>query len=126
MLARSVAFFLLAGLLEIGGGYLIWLTVREHRPLWLGIVGSLALAGYGVVATFQPANFGRVYAAYGGVYVGTAILWLWKPANPHHVTTAPEEAVDWCIAQLQAAGVSLPSDPGEMRRRALSILRGVV
>lgn len=56
----------------------------------------------------------------------TAILWLWKPANPHHVTTTPEDAVDWCIAQLQAAGVPLPSDPSEMRRRALSILRGVV
>jgi small multidrug resistance family-3 protein len=77
MLARSVAFFLLAGLLEIGGGYLIWLTVREHRPLWLGIVGGLALAGYGVVATFQPANFGRVYAAYGGVFIVLSLAWGW-------------------------------------------------
>jgi small multidrug resistance family-3 protein len=77
MLVRSVAFFLLAGLLEIGGGYLIWLTVREHRPLWLGIVGGLALAGYGVVATFQPANFGRVYAAYGGVFIVLSLAWGW-------------------------------------------------
>ena len=77
MLARSVALFLLAGLLEIGGGYLIWLTVREHRPLWLGILGGLALAGYGVVATFQPANFGRVYAAYGGVFLVRSLAWGW-------------------------------------------------
>jgi small multidrug resistance family-3 protein len=77
MLVRSVAFFLLAGVLEIGGGYLVWLTVREGRPLWLGILGGLALAAYGVVATLQPANFGRVYAAYGGVFIVLSLAWGW-------------------------------------------------
>lgn len=56
----------------------------------------------------------------------TAILWLWKPASPHHVATTPEEAVDWCIAQLQAAGVPMPSNPSEMRRRTLRLLHEVV
>jgi small multidrug resistance family-3 protein len=73
----SLGFFLLAGVLEIGGGYLVWLTLREHRPLWLAIIGGLALAGYGVVATLQPAHFGRVYAAYGGVFIVLSLAWGW-------------------------------------------------
>jgi small multidrug resistance family-3 protein len=77
MLLRSVAWFLLAGLLEIGGGYLVWLTVREHRPVWLAVLGGLALAAYGLVATLQPANFGRVYAAYGGVFIVLSLAWGW-------------------------------------------------
>lgn len=77
MVLRSVAYFLLAGLLEIGGGYLVWLTLREHRPVWLAVLGGLALAAYGVVATFQPASFGRVYAAYGGVFIVLSLAWGW-------------------------------------------------
>ena len=56
----------------------------------------------------------------------TAILWRWTPTSPHHVTTTPEEAVDWCIAQLQAAGVPMPSEPSEMRRRTLRLLHDVL
>lgn len=77
MILRSVGYFLLAGLLEIGGGYLVWLTLREHRPVWLAVLGGLALAAYGVVATLQPANFGRVYAAYGGVFIVLSLVWGW-------------------------------------------------
>ena len=77
MILRSVAYFLLAGLLEIGGGYLVWLTFREHRPVWLALLGGFALAAYGVVATLQPANFGRVYAAYGGVFIVLSLAWGW-------------------------------------------------
>lgn len=68
---------MIAGLLEIGGGYLVWLALREGRSLWLVALGGLALAGYGVVATLQPADFGRVYAAYGGVFIVMALLWGW-------------------------------------------------
>jgi small multidrug resistance family-3 protein len=77
MVLRSVSYFLLAGLLEIGGGYLVWLTVREQRSIWLAVLGGLALAAYGVVATIQPANFGRVYAAYGGVFIVLSLAWGW-------------------------------------------------
>lgn len=77
MILRSLALFLLAGLLEVGGGYLVWLALREGRSSLLLLVGGLALAGYGVVATLQPANFGRVYAAYGGVFVVMSLLWGW-------------------------------------------------
>jgi len=74
---RSLSLFLLAGLCEIGGGYLIWVSLRDGKPAWLGVAGGVALALYGVVAAFQPANFGRVYAAYGGVFIAMALAWGW-------------------------------------------------
>ncbi|MHB1921150.1 MAG: YnfA family protein [Chitinophagaceae bacterium] len=75
---KSLFIFLLAGLCEIGGGYLIWLYLRENKPLWYGILGGIVLALYGVVATWQTANFGRVYATYGGFFIVMAMLWGWK------------------------------------------------
>jgi small multidrug resistance family-3 protein len=80
-LAQSLLFFLWAGLFEIGGGYMVWLWLREGKSIWLGIVGGIALALYGAIATLQPANFGRVYAAYGGVFIALAMLWGWKVDN---------------------------------------------
>ncbi len=77
-IVRSVFFFVLAGLCEIGGGYLVWLWLREGKSIWLGLFGAIALIIYGVIPTFQPANFGRVYAAYGGVFIVLSILWGWK------------------------------------------------
>src|SRR5690554_398381 len=76
-IARSLSIFMLAGLCEIGGGYLIWISLRDGKPAWLGVAGGVALALYGVVAAFQPANFGRVYAAYGGVFIAMALAWGW-------------------------------------------------
>jgi len=76
-IVKSILFFLLAGLLEIGGGYLMWLWIREKWAWWVGGLGALALIGYGIVPTLQPANFGRIYAAYGGVFVVLSILWGW-------------------------------------------------
>ncbi|QIR39289.1 YnfA family protein [Tolypothrix sp. PCC 7910] len=75
---KSLLYFFWAGLFEIGGGYLIWLCLREGKPICLGILGGIFLAIYGVIATQQPANFGRVYAAYGGVFIAMAMLWGWK------------------------------------------------
>lgn len=74
----SIALFILAGLCEISGGYFIWLWLREGKPWWFGLIGGVILVMYGVVATWQPANFGRVYAAYGGVFISLATLWGWK------------------------------------------------
>lgn len=68
--------FVAAGLLEIGGGYLVWGWLREGRPLPWALIGALVLALYGVVAALQPIpEFGRVYAAYGGVFIALALLW---------------------------------------------------
>lgn len=70
-------FFVLAGLCEIGGGYLVWLTLREEKSIWLALLGILILGLYGAVPTLQPTHFGRAYAAYGGVFVALSILWGW-------------------------------------------------
>jgi small multidrug resistance family-3 protein len=73
---RSISLFLVAAVLEIGGAWLVWQGVREHRGVaWVG-AGIVALAAYGFVATFQPdAHFGRVLAAYGGVFVAGSLAW---------------------------------------------------
>lgn len=75
---RSLSIFILAGLCEIGGGYLIWLWLKENKPLYFGVIGAIILIAYGIVATWQTANFGRVYATYGGVFIVMALLWAWK------------------------------------------------
>ncbi|ATW48675.1 YnfA family protein [Streptomyces xantholiticus] len=74
--ARSAALFLVAALFEIGGAWLVWQGLREHRGgIWIG-AGVVALGLYGVVATFQSdADFGRILAAYGGVFVAGSIAW---------------------------------------------------
>jgi small multidrug resistance family-3 protein len=77
-IGKSLFYFLLAGLFEIGGGYLVWLWLREGKSLGLGILGGLILCLYGVIPTMQPAGFGRVYAAYGGIFIVLSILWGWK------------------------------------------------
>lgn len=76
LVIRSLALFIVAAVLEIGGAWLVWRGLREHRGLaWVGI-GALSLALYGVVATLQPdAAFGRILAAYGGVFVAGSIAW---------------------------------------------------
>jgi small multidrug resistance family-3 protein len=74
---RSIGFFVLAGFCEIGGGYLVWLWLREGRSPIVGIIGAAVLVLYGIIPTFQAANFGRVYAAYGGVFIVLSLLWGW-------------------------------------------------
>jgi len=73
---RAVALFVIAAVAEIGGAWLIWQGVREHRGIaWIG-AGIVALAGYGFVATLQEdANFGRLLAAYGGIFVAGSLAW---------------------------------------------------
>lgn len=88
--SQSVLLFLIAGVMEIGGGYLVWLWLRESRAWWIGALGGMLLFLYGVVPTLQPAHFGRVYAAYGGVFVILSLLWGWwvggtRPDRPEIV-----------------------------------------
>jgi small multidrug resistance family-3 protein len=72
---RSLFYFTVAGLCEIGGGYLMWLTLRERRSVLYAIAGAVILVLYGVIPTLQPAHFSRVYAAYGGIFIVLAMLW---------------------------------------------------
>jgi small multidrug resistance family-3 protein len=73
---RSITLFLLAAVAEIGGAWLVWQGVREHRGLAWIAAGVVALGAYGFVATFQPdPHFGRILAAYGGVFVAGSLVW---------------------------------------------------
>jgi len=76
MTGRSILLFVAAAIAEIGGAYLVWIGLREDRGLGVVLVGFIALGIYGVIAAQQPdAHFGRVLAAYGGVFVIGSLLW---------------------------------------------------
>ena len=73
---RSIALFVVAAIAEIGGAYMMWQAIKEGRGVLFALAGAAALAGYGAVAALQPdANFGRVLAAYGGVFIIGSLLW---------------------------------------------------
>ncbi len=71
----SLALFFLAALFEIGGGYLVWLWLRENKGVFFGFMGAITLAIYGIIPTLQDAHFGRVYAAYGGIFIVSSLIW---------------------------------------------------
>ena len=99
---RSVGLFIAAGLAEIGGGYLIWRWLREGASWPVGLAGAVLLVGYGVIPTFQPsADFGRVYAAYGGVFVIMSLLWGWG------IDGRRPDGYDWLGAAIVAVGVAV-------------------
>ncbi len=76
MIARTTVLFILAAIAEIGGAYLVWVGIKEHRGLAFVALGAVALTLYGVIAAQQPSNeFGRVLAAYGGVFIVGSLLW---------------------------------------------------
>lgn len=98
----AIGLFIIAGLAEIGGGYLIWLWLREGRPFGFGVIGGAILIAYGVIITFQNfPTFGRVYAAYGGVFVVLAVLWGWR------VDKETPDFYDWLGALICIVGVSV-------------------
>jgi small multidrug resistance family-3 protein len=97
-----ILLFLLAGLAEIGGGYLIWLWLREGKPAWYGLLGAFVLVVYGIIPTLQPfPNFGRVYAAYGGVFIVLSLLWGWG------VDKKSPDLYDWLGAAICLVGIAV-------------------
>jgi len=74
---HPLAFYVLAGLCEIGGGYLLWKWRKAGQPWWWGLLGAALLVTYGWVATLQTTSFGKTYAVYGGVFVVMSIAWGW-------------------------------------------------
>lgn len=99
---QVIILFLLAGLAEIGGGYLVWLWLRESYSFWYGIVGGMILVLYGIIPTFQTfPTFGRVYAAYGGVFIILSILWGWG------IDKKTPDLYDWIGAVICIIGVSV-------------------
>jgi small multidrug resistance family-3 protein len=76
MIGRSIALFVAAAIAEIGGAYLMWQAIKDHRGILFALAGAVALVGYGAIAAQQPDNhFGRVLAAYGGVFIVGSLLW---------------------------------------------------
>jgi len=74
---KTVALFALTALAEILGCYLPWLWLKEGKSIWLLLPAALSLATFAWLLTLHPTAAGRVYAAYGGVYICVAVLWLW-------------------------------------------------
>jgi len=100
---RSIGLFLLAGVCEIGGGYLVWQWLRDGKSIGVGLMGGAVLVVYGIIPTLQPAsfNFGRVYAAYGGVFIILSLLWGWK------IDGKTPDTFDWIGAVICLIGVTV-------------------
>ncbi|ANV87105.1 MULTISPECIES: YnfA family protein [unclassified Picosynechococcus] len=99
VILKSLLYFVLAGLFEIGGGYLVWLWLREGKSLPVALLGWLLLMVYGVIPTLQPAHFGRVYAAYSGIFIVLSLLWGWR------IDQVRPDNYDWLGCGLAIAGV---------------------
>ncbi|ACO63553.1 predicted protein [Micromonas commoda] len=76
LVCASLALFIAAGVCEVGGGWLVWQSLREGKPWWWGLCGSVVLVLYGFIPCMQPiSDFGRVYAVYGGFFIALSYLW---------------------------------------------------
>ena len=81
ILIKTFGLYVLTALAEIVGCYLPYLWLKKGGSAWLLIPAAASLALFAWLLTLHPTAAGRVYAAYGGVYVATAILWLWMIDN---------------------------------------------
>ncbi|MEW5316388.1 MAG: hypothetical protein WDW38_007765 [Sanguina aurantia] len=99
----SLGIFLLAGLAEIGGGWLVWQAIRNNKPWYYALAGSAVLIAYGFIPTLQPngAAFARVYAVYGGVFILLSYAWGWA------VDKERPDLGDWIGTALAVTGVAL-------------------
>ena len=101
-ITRTVVLFIAAGLAEIGGGYLVWRWLREGAPVIVGVLGAIILVSYGIIPTLQQSDdFGRIYAAYGGVFVIASLLWGWR------IDGKQPDRYDWVGAGMVAIGVAI-------------------
>ena len=75
---QAILLFIAAGVAEIGGGWLVWKSMREGKPGWWAVLGSAVLVVYGFIPTLQPTDsFGRIYAVYGGFFIVLSFLAGW-------------------------------------------------
>lgn len=82
---KTTALFALTALAEIVGCYLPWLVIKQGRPAWLLLPAALSLGIFAWLLTLHPSAAGRTYAAYGGMYIAAALIWLWRGGRhrPH-------------------------------------------
>lgn len=106
MTPQALLWFVLAGICEIGGGYLVWLWLREGKPWYWGVTGGVILFLYAIIATFQSyPSFGRVYAAYGGIFILLSVLWGWG------IDKKTPDIYDWIGAGICMIGVMVILTP---------------
>lgn len=101
MILKSFALFVLTAIAEIVGCYLPYLWLRKNGSPLLLLPALASLALFAWLLTLHPAASGRVYAAYGGVYVAVALIWLWK------VDRVPLTAWDIAGASITLAGMAI-------------------
>lgn len=77
MILRAVGLFLVTAIAELLGSYLMYLWLRQEKPAWLAIPAILSFVVFGWLLTLHPGAAARTYAAYGGIYVFSALIWLW-------------------------------------------------
>ncbi|MFT4047123.1 MAG: YnfA family protein [Solimonas sp.] len=94
---HAVALFIVTALAEIAGCYLPYLVLREQRTPWLLLPAAASLALFAWLLTLHPTAAGRVYAAYGGIYIAVALLWLWR-VNGVRPTATDLAGVALCVA----------------------------
>ncbi len=75
IIITTLVLFFVAALMEISGGYLVWQWIREKKGILIGLTGGIILFVYGIIPTLQPSHFGRTYAAYGGIFIISSIIW---------------------------------------------------
>lgn len=107
-LAKTAALFALTAVAEILGCYLPWLVIKQDRTAWLLIPAALSLAFFAWLLTLHPNAAGRIYAAYGGMYIAVALLWLWQVdgivPSRWDVVGATVALIGMAIIALQPAG----------------------
>ncbi len=100
-LLKTFALFAATALAEIVGCYLPWLWLKQGRTAWLLVPAAFSLALFAWLLTLHPTASGRVYAAYGGVYIGAAMLWLWL------IDRVTPSTSDWLGAAVCLVGVAI-------------------
>lgn len=100
-LFKTLGLFVATALAEIVGCYLPWLWLKQGKPAWLLLPAAASLALFAWLLTLHPTAAGRVYAAYGGVYIGVALLWLWG------VDRVTPTATDWIGVALCLLGMAV-------------------
>lgn len=93
--AYSISSFVLAGLCEIGGGWLVWRWLREGKGFPWGLAGAVILILYGIIPTYQPAHFGRIYAAYGGFFILLSLICVKSGVRPFNL-----DRLEWMVECL--------------------------
>jgi small multidrug resistance family-3 protein len=101
LILKTLALCVVTAIAEIVGCYLPYLWLKKGAPVWLLVPAAASLAVFVWLLTLHPAAAGRVYAAYGGVYVSVAILWLWA------VDAVRPSPYDWLGVAICLVGMAI-------------------